>query len=411
MPPDNLQARRAEARLAMEGDERAKRRAAENEALAKRRNDARLAMEGEARRRARAEKEKLQSASQAAKDRLANEINQKREEERKKIEMAKLAESARAETEKKLYEERLKKIKESELKISSLKKTPSSTISPIHTLKSDMARTIRDQEMSMASMALAEQNRQRNRAGEEKKSGGRWLLIILIIILLLAAGGALGFIFYRPQILELKTKLWERFFPETAPAAVNTPPIALLPTDRLETVNLTNAAAGNLRSTLTQIIKNEKIPGVKGIIFQNNGQTASFRDWHDKLALGWNEELLTALKPTFLFGVYQNENEKTGFLIIEINQPARARSGLRRAENELIIRLLPIINGETRAAAPSEQTTDFSDRLFRNLEIRTWSGENGEQALAYGLIADREIIIAKNEKILGALVERLATGL
>lgn len=409
MSPDDLQARREEARKAMEGEEVAKRREAENVLMAKRRADARAAMESEEQKRLRVNAEQMERARAIAKERLVQDMEKKRQEENAKAEALKQKLISESKKEKEQYEDRLRKIKQSELKINTVKRAPASTLGSIHTLKSDMARTIRDEEMSMTKMVLQEKDRARMGLGvpngavvEKPKRGGKIGLLIFLIILLLAASGSAVLLIFSPNTAnQITEKVKNLISGETV--NTNTPtfkPTYLIPVDEEEEVEVSKLDAEGLRSQINQIFTNAKEnKALTGLAFVEGGKQIDFARFQSKLALGAPVNLTPKFGSKFLYGILNINENKNGFLIAEVS--GVTNENIMEWEQNLATRLTTLIGSRNATAV-------FNSRLFQNLEVRVLPDTFGASQMIYTIVGNRYLIITTNDKSLKYLIDRLS---
>ncbi len=409
MGPDDLQARREEARKAMEGEEVAKRREAETAVLTKRRSDARAAMESEEQKRVRINAEQTERSRAIAKERLAQDMEKRRQEENAKAEALKQKLASEGKKEKEQYDDRLRKIKQSELKINTVRQAPVSTLSSIHTLKSDMARTIRDEEMSMTKMVIQEKDRARmglsmpgGMTTEKPKRGGKiGLLIFLIILLLAASGSAVLLIFFPNTATQITEKVKNLINGETV--TTNTPtfkPTYLIPADEEVEVEVSKLDAEGLRSQIDQVFTNAKEDkALTGLAFVEGEKQIDFARFQSKLALGAPATLISKFGSKFLYGILNINETKNGFLIAEVS--GATNENIMEWEPNLASRLTTLIGSKNATAV-------FNSRLFQNLEVRVLPDAFGASQMIYTIVGNRYLVITTNDKSLEYLISRLS---
>ena len=408
MADDNLEARRNQARLAMEGEETVKRREVETAQMSKRRLEAQIAMESEEQKKKRVNAEQLARSRAIAKERLTQDLGKKRQEENTKAEALKQKLASNTKKEKEAYDAKLRQIHQSELKIGEIKQAPTSTLSSIHTLKSDMARTIRDDDLSMTKIVLQEKDRALMNFGlpgglmaPTVKKGGHTGLMIFLIVLLLAATASAGVLIFYPETADKITKQVTGLFGQSTenPAPVFVASY-LIPVDDKVEVTTEKLDVEGLRAQITQIFGNAKDDKVlTGLAFIEAGKQIDFARWQSKLALGAPASLTGKLGPKFLFGILNLNEVKNGFVIVEVKP--NINKSLLEWEANLAVRLLPLIGGSNAVAV-------FNSRLFQNLEVRVLPNAFGESQMIYTIIGNRYLIITTNEKALENLVGRLS---
>ncbi|MEK7208664.1 MAG: hypothetical protein AAB677_00185 [Patescibacteria group bacterium] len=389
--------RLAEARQAMEGEERRKKRELENQNLFKRREEARRAMEGEERRRkheteavinrANQEKATAAAAAETATLALARQTAQSAvAAEREKEMKAATVETARR-----------RQAEATATQIAKLKNTPL-MMESIRTLKTDLTQAtahgatitqaiIRGQNQSFGSPAVSNQSRR-----------GRGRLLFLTLILLLVGAGALVYLY------------WFKIFPPVPPAAP--PPISPAAVDQLfiSTDQQIKIALDSLTPAATILKLRPALadgPTTAGqlirIIPTKTETALTWSAWLAALPEVWPEKLKQTFEPKFLFGRYDDSNQPTVFLLLKIKNYNETFAALRAAETELAA-FFYLLTGRA-VFSPSTTTPVFNNQLDRNLETRRLI-KDGRTILLYAFLDQNFFVLTENERAFGEIVNR-----
>lgn len=409
MANDDTQDKILRARLAMEGEERANRRAQSEAEVAKMRQEAMLAMEGAERKAAREAKLKAeQDRVENEKRRLAEAENLKALEEKrqKDAEFKALVEQQKIE---KAKEAQVEKIHQAEAKIADIKKTPEVSISSVRTLQSDLAHAVEKRQMSATSIAVQNQSqKQISFAQEEPRSNTKTILTILLIVVLIAAGG--GVLWYAQVLQNDRPVTLEN---------LNIP--KLISIENTEVLNFTATTSAN---QIKSEIKN-KLAGSNNTV--NLYLTANLPDpenperlqttfltptnFNTLAELNIDGALLRALGNDFTIGTLAG-NTKTPFIIFQVNAYDRALASMFNWESTLAGTVAEIWpeSSPTIGTSTSRQIIDrnFKNKRVNNLDARVLYYNTQEPAVAYAFFNNKYIIIAADDRVIGDLVARLA---
>lgn len=383
----NNNARRQEARLALGGEP-----LAEKEKLAdKRRREAVLSMEGEIHR---ARRESREAAA-----RMAATNEQMREAARARAEAEAQAKKARAEAERARQEEealnaeseRRGKIADAETKTNWLKAT-TTRLNPLRTIKTDTARAVRDEGLSLSKIATLQATKAHNPGeiiGADDRS--RFWLTLSVLVILIVSGG----LFYL---------WWQRQKSETPNISRPLPAVkTLFPTDADRGIDASAPASTNqMRETLKTLASaSNPRPGLINLYFYQSGAALTFAKTATLLGLTLPEDLTRHLRDNFMLGVYDNGEVKTRFLILQTNFFDQAWSAMLDWERYMPSDLAPIL--ETAATKQAE----WSDRVVRNKDVRVAYDDNKNIVMLYGFLDEQTILITRNNETFIKVFERL----
>ena len=393
---DPLAERRKEAQQAMEGEAHAKARAAKQDELQKGRELARRAMEGEERRKRREVREKIelkkkqeQEAKEAA---MRAELEAKQKAETGTTKAKKAAEAEAEAT----HARKVESIEESEGFINQLK-TKALNLNPLRTFKTDMARAVQEEGISISKIALSEQARRKLGRVEEdgQPKNNRVILLVLLLILVVLGGGAYWWFYLRiaQTIITTNPANSASFIFTEASRALELGGSA----DEIHT--LVNKEAATAIPTKT----------VKHIYFTRGGTIQSWNNFRQAWQLKIPDQLTRNLSGQFMFGVFNN-NELTNnrFLILKTPDYPLAYRGLLDWENTMADDLLPLLRGT--GATAKERAPAFSDKMIQNKDTRLLKSTDGQTIIVYSFLDPQTIIITQNEAAFLEIMNRYKNG-
>ncbi len=398
---DPLDDKRREAQAAMEDEAHKAARQAKVAEQEKKRILARQAMEGEERRQRRMAKERIE------RDRLleAQGIKAATEAEIKaKADAAQAASEAQARNEADqaaAHAKKVESIAESEGIIEKLK-TKELNLSPIRTFKSDMARAVQEEGVSISKIALSEQARGRlgAKADAPKPRRSPWLLVVMLIVVLAAAGGG---------------AYWWFIYMPAHPAVTAPNPDALVVPNSLIFTEKSKAIAlaGNPTELLQKITKeiDANLPAggtVENIYFTKNKEVQGFTAVRESLSLVMPDPLIRSLTDQFMFGVTATTNEPARFLVLKTRDYSLAYAALLSWETSITESLLPLLRGSSPTG--SERTAVFTDRLILNKDVRILRVGTGSTILLYTFLDPQTILITQNEAAFQEIFTRYANS-
>jgi len=386
-----LEARRTEARRAMEGEVWQKKREAEAEVLLRRREEARLAMESKERRI------KRQATEAASREETVAVARRKAAEDEKRAAAQEAAQSA-VEAERQRATQATAEAAANQLKakatsqtIDRLKVTPVE-MSPIRTLKTDLAQAAAAG--ATLTQAIIREQGQAPSFGPSAnlpKSHRGWLTILALTLLLLG-GTILVYIYY----------YW-------TPAAIAPPPpgTAADPDEQLfiftdERVEIENPL--KLRQALNDGTVNTG--RVTRLIPTEAARPLALKPWLKQLSISLPEKLLQSLEQKFLLGRYDDIDSPTAFLMLQTKSYEASFSGLRQNE-KLLIDLFYHLTG--RSALSPTTTPIFTDQLRHNLETRR-AKQDDKTILLYAFLDQSTIAITENENALEEILNHRRTS-
>ena len=389
MPPDELANARAAAQAAMEDESHARARRDAAGLLAARREEAKRAMES---REGRERREKAELAARQKIAALAGDLNEK---QRAGMLAAKTrpnalnAQETDAQTKEQTLNRRIDEIGSATRVIDRLKDA-AMLLSPLRTLKSDMARAVKEEGISVAKIAVAEQARRqaiKTPAGAAPASPRArshrlaWLLFVLVAL----GSGAGGFWW------------WQERTP-APPAPTVSAPAPLIPSDATAEINTDEHATP---SDLQAAIARAATPTggqtdawqIKQLYLTGGGRALDWPAAAAKLGVTLPDGLSRSLTGDWQLGAVRAGPSAERFILLQTNLYNNARAGLLDWESTLPTALGPILHNQK----PSVPVRQFSDRLIRNKDARVIADETGQTVFFYVFLDNETILLTTGE--------------
>lgn len=278
-------------------------------------------------------------------------------------------------------------------------------IKVLRTYTSDMANAIRDNEMSVITIALAEKAKREEEELYRKAEGTSTSKIFLSIggIILIAAA-ILGS-YYLVQKKKEKDAVTpiinniETFISYDSSSVID----VTSATNILELKNIINQKEQASTGTITALFLTKKINNISEIITASNflslvGTTAP-------------SALIRSLSDTYLFGKYSNENSvdenaKFGmFLILQTTNYNQTYVSALEWEKTLLSDLFVLFNMPEQNSSLLDK--EWKDIIINNKDARVLYGENGQGVLYYVFLNKNNFVIANNVDALKEVMSRL----
>lgn len=379
--------RRREAKLALGGEKLAEKEKLED----KRRREAILSMEGEAH-RARRESREASMQAAVASEKASAEAGAKATAEaqaqtaRASAERARLEEAAlNAES------ERRGKIAQAGARTDALK-TSTTKLSSLRTIKTDMARAVKDEGLSLSKIATLQATRAHNTGeivGADDRS--RLWVTLSVLVVLLASGG----LFYR----------WWQSQQAIAPTVTAPQPIvkALFPADVDRGIDASTLGSPNQARTALQTLAStvNAQPGLVNLYFYKAAEPLTFAQTVATLGLTLPDNLTRHLRDTFMLGIYDNGEIKNRFLILQTSFFDQAWSAMLDWERYMPSDLTAMLE------TTSTKQAEWSDRVVRNKDVRVARDNSGNIVMLYGFLDEQTILITRNNETFIKVFERL----
>ncbi len=286
----------------------------------------------------------------------------------------------------------------------------------VRTYKSDVEETIQQGHVSSINMALAQQNRMRNKTGEplsleEKKSSGINKSIIILSIVLVLGGGMAIII---PYFLVQK---------QAAPAPVvqTVPSGAFMAADVEEKINLSDINLNIFPTILRQRVDQSsiKIGQIKNIYF-TEGQGASeavitSSRFLNLLGANVPPEISRTLLPEYMFGMFSyNGNQR--FLILRVGSYDTTFAGMLSWEVNLwgdFKEAFALPNDTVSSSSTlgtNFEVKQFEDATYSNKDARVVKDSSGNVVFLYSIIDNNTVVITTSVDALNEIIARMGSG-
>lgn len=278
-------------------------------------------------------------------------------------------------------------------------------IKVLRTYTSDMADVIRDNEVSVIKIAMAEKEKREKETTYEEAKGtnfSKTLFMLGGVILIIAAIIGSSFLFQKKK--------------ELSQPIINTVS-TFISYDSKSDIDVTDATnIGNL----SNIIKQTKQVNPKTI--EALFLTKKINDISGKLTLN---DFLSILKTTipgalerslsgnYLLGRYSNpsalnENDKSAiFLILETTDYNQAYASMLDWEKTMLEDLFILFNINIPRSSDSLFGKPWKDIVISNKDARVFYGENGEGMLYYTFVNKNDFVITNSIEALKEVIERV----
>jgi hypothetical protein len=314
---------------------------------------------------------------------------------------------------------------------------------PVRTYQSDIANTIKNDNVSMIKVALSEKKRQERRGSLdntlEENNKTLYLVAGSIIAFIVIAGVVAGFLFLNSQNETDITKQEQQ---------------KVQPLLYTETVSLLNIDEINLND-LTKLIERDKdavmeIGDMKAIVMTTGSSTSERQltssEFFSVLNSRAPDGFIRSLDPNFLLGVYAF-NPREMFAVFRVSSYDSAFAGIfewepsiesdlgdifinKRDRVDRNITTLSSINTQTTSTSTGSTTTPtttgtttlesspfgvfsqrkFVDKILENKDARVLVDSNGKEAMLYTFLDKETLVIATSPKSLKEIIFRLTTG-
>ena len=285
-------------------------------------------------------------------------------------------------------------------------------LSPLRTLKGDMARAVREEGVSVASVALSEQARRQANGSPiaAKSSSARVWFLFLIFLLILGAGGYWWW-FGWPAFLPPPATWWP-FGQIVAPPAPSGPAGLIFAEESVavsldgtveENLAALHQAAGPTVAAASSTLSLSR-PRLRQINFTRGAVPAGWNAISAGLGFSSPPALGRALTGELMFGAIQFGSGSQRFLLLKNRDYAQARASFLAWEPELVGALWSL--WRSTVATGAERQAVFVDRLLRNKDLRLAQTTAGETVLLYTFLDPETILIAADEATFSEVFDR-----
>jgi len=428
-----IEEKRLEARRALEGEERGRRREEEEKRIAeeelreKEEVEKKIIEENERRKLNEKQKKDAVEKERKEKERRNREATEKEEEEQKEEERK----NKQKEEEEKMNREALlmqmrppgKKLRPLSKEIKTPKKN-GAEVPHIKTYRNDATKAIKNQGESLTKIVLAEKKKAEEKtppvetnkiqiASTPKKTTNK--IIITGLIIMGVSSGALVYLYQNnkkeassaiPKVTELEIPVVT-----ITPATVR----SLVVADTEKNIDISAGSATVLKTIAKELEETTGTDSIKNIyltekatvftekgaseIQQNLGITKLLSVWSNKMpAL-----LSRSLSKEFMLGIYSsNPGRNMPFLILTTNSYEQTFAGMFKWENNILSDFYKLFGLSTK-----QTTQSFRDYVIRGSDVRILKNQTGETLMLYSFINKDMLIVTTNEEVLNKILFKL----
>ncbi len=351
--------------------------------IAEMRLQAQIAMEGDERRKkreeaARKERETIELAK------MEEERKRKEQFERERIEKEKAEQTEKIRLNREKISQELKK------QVEEVKENTAG-LTTIRTLKADQENLIKTQNLSLVGIAIKEEERRRQRQENSSLSSGKNLTVIAISLVLILLGTGIGTYIY--------------FFYYSAT------PIGILPgrnsvvlpslifSDTTKTLNVTNITSDDLSNRIKNEVRNPpdlRLGAVENYVFTKKGTNGlstpiNSNDFFNIIGATPPDGFLRTLGPGYMFGILSSA-ENAGFIVVKTDTYDKAWAGLLEWDSKTMAQDLYQTLTSLKPD-PALYAKPFEDLLVKNIDTRILKDAEGTIRIVYGILDDSKTII------------------
>lgn len=273
-------------------------------------------------------------------------------------------------------------------------------IPKLHTFSEDINDAVKNQNLTMTKMALAEIKKKEEKP-EEKKSEpiNKYKVFFLIFVSLFIIGLGLSFLYYFNQKKIEEAKL-------IVPVVVEK---ELFRIDKKEDVatfkTIPRTVFGNIQKKYTETSQKSSIDKLNFIGDENKKLTSEeFFDYFDARI---PNDLRNYLLPEYMFGLVTNETKSTPFIFFSVSSDEIALPAMLEWEKNMPQDLEQIFTREVNQTSTSTALLpEFKDKIKLSRDTRAIEDENGD-VFFYTIYEKRNIIITSTKDALSLILDRL----
>lgn len=267
----------------------------------------------------------------------------------------------------------------------------------IRTYKSDIEETIQGENISSASISMAETRKKLEESKtieiEDKKNKINKNILILSIVLII--GGSLVFII--PKIL-VQMHFTEEKIEETIPSG------AIITVDSEEKINLSDINLNRVATTLKERVNQlgTKLGQVKNIYLTEgettNEKTITSTKFLELIGATVPSEISRTIKSPYMFGMYSYEGNQR-FLILKVGSYDTAFSGMLYWEANLwhdFKELFDLKSDNSLTTSDNPyiiEVKKFQDATYDNKDCRVVINSDGKIVFLYSIVNENTIVI------------------
>lgn len=284
----------------------------------------------------------------------------------------------------------------------------SQNVKTLRTYSSDMADAIRDNEMSVIKIALAEKDKQSRNTIYRNPEETNIKKILLLI------GGAIFIVGSIVGIYFIMKKNTENIAIEKQIETQNNK--TFIPSDNQVVVDATTVTDINGMSKLIrdQIITTDKIQSIKLIFVNKDVDTVPTKleltDFLSTINTTASGSLIRSLSNEYLIGTYQDSVQTPSlFFMFETKNYNQTYPGMLDWEKTMINDLSPFFNIDILSPNKVILDAQFKDLIIANKDTRVLYDQNGKGVLYYAFVSKDKFIITDNINTIKKIISILQT--
>ncbi len=271
----------------------------------------------------------------------------------------------------------------------------------VRTYMSDMADTVRDNEISVIKIALAEQNKHEREDLYRKVEGTPtkkvFWVIGGIILVAIAIGGTYFIIQQKAKqniVEQIEKKETLISYDEISPVNVTNPDEL---TNKINTIKKETNANGKI-DIIKFISLSQEINGIQEKILVQD----LFRD----LGFTAPSSLIRSLSDSYMIGTYTN-NTQNLFIIFQTKNYEYTYAGMLEWEKTLAGDMLPLFELDTKESKIQIRDRKWKDVIINNKDVRALVNENDKIILYYLFTNKSNLVITSDESTIKEIVAKL----
>lgn len=396
MTDEELKAKLAAARQALGGNILKKKEIQAEAISAKQKEAAARAMEGPEF-KAKREAQKREAAQRELARRIhEEEARRRQEEEQRKKEEEHQLELAREEAEALEQQTREQLAAQSVRVIDQLRQSPTVTINPIKTLKTDLTDAVKDRRVTLAQIVLRQKKQENDEPEKINRYVGPTIAVITSVILILAGIGFTIFAYYRyyksgPRVETIRPLPGAFFADEFLDIPLDGSITTVTATQKFRTaVNNGGSRSSNIVS-LTPTL---------------NGEILKLEKFDELLGLKLSLPLITRVDETFFLGTFAEQTgQRTLWYVFTVKDYEQTLASFLDGEYEIFRSLFgPVWTPEIQAIA---RDIKFQNSVTANQTSRGIKAADGRVVAIWGFVGRETLVLAGSDKTFRAVVERL----
>jgi hypothetical protein len=308
----------------------------------------------------------------------------------------------------------------------------------IKTYQGDIASAIKNDNVSMIKIALAEKRRQDTRGGggsldgtlNSSSNNNKYLIVFGIMAVFIVGGLLAGYLFLQSQSSQKQAVVQNTVQP-------------ILYTEEISNINIDGKDLNQVLKAIDQEKNGVMDTGTMKAIYLTSGvgtstQSLTTQDFFSILQTRVPDGLIRVLDPNFLFGVYAYTPREM-FAIFKVSSYDTAFANMLQWEPNIETDIGSIfmnkngnnpVNTTTESMNISSTTSSssiplqqnsplpsaiftqkkFVDKVFSNKDVRVLQDPQGQQYMFYSFIDKETLVIATSEKTLKEILFRITTG-